>query len=183
MIKEYVNKIEQEQQLIRVIRGPWSLLAVPYISSYLCGETRLIPQPSNRLIAPLSRCVLVPKGQMNDWSPAKMSSFLPAFTVAQLRASEVSQVVKMVWTWSLSWFFFRDLSELKAEQLRLSGSILVSCSRLNSGVRLRESVSLGRPVLKDQAQQEAEEEISQKTWEAMHLQVKGDLEKKELQER
>ena len=47
----------------------------------------------------------------------------------------------------------------------------------------RESVSLGRPVLKDRAQQEAEEEISQKTWEAMHLQVKGDLEKKELQER
>ncbi|KAM6194851.1 uncharacterized protein WM294_010587 [Sarcoramphus papa] len=77
----------------------------------------------------------------------------------------------------------RDLSELKAEQLRLSGSVLVSCSRLNSAVRLRESVSLGRPVLKDQAQQEAEEEISQKTWEAMHLQVKGDLEKKELQER
>ncbi|XP_050763490.1 centrosome-associated protein CEP250-like isoform X2 [Gymnogyps californianus] len=77
----------------------------------------------------------------------------------------------------------RDLSELKAEQRRLSGSVLVSCSRLNSAVRLRESVSLGRPVLKDQAQQEAEEEISQKTWEAMHLQVKGDLEKKELQER
>ena len=175
MIIEYVNKIEQEQQLIRVIRGPWSLLAVPYISSYLCGE--------NRLIAPLSRCVLIPKCQMNDWSPTKMSSFLPAFTVAQLRASEVSQVVKLVWTWSLSWFFFRDLSELKAEQRRLSGSVLVSCSRLNSAVRLRESVSLGRPVLKDEAQQEAEEEISQKTWEAMHLQVKGDLEKKELQER
>ncbi|XP_050770536.1 centrosome-associated protein CEP250-like isoform X2 [Gymnogyps californianus] len=77
----------------------------------------------------------------------------------------------------------RDLSELKAEQLRLSGSILVSCSHLNSGVRLWESVSLGRPVLKDEAQQEAEEEMSQKTWEAMHLQVKGDLEKKELQER
>ncbi|KAM6194841.1 uncharacterized protein WM294_010576 [Sarcoramphus papa] len=118
-------------------------------------EKRLIPQPSDRLIAPLSRCVLIPKCQMNDWSPAKMSSFLPAFTVVQLRASEVSQVVKLVRT----------------------------CSRLNSAVRLRESVSLGRPVLKDQAQQEAEEEISQKTWEAMHLQVKGDLEKKELQER
>uniref|UniRef100_A0A8D0FQZ5 Rootletin-like coiled-coil domain-containing protein n=1 Tax=Strix occidentalis caurina TaxID=311401 RepID=A0A8D0FQZ5_STROC len=59
----------------------------------------------------------------------------------------------------------RDLSELKAEQMRLSGSVLVNCSRLNSGVQLWEPVSLGRPVLKDQAQQQ------------------GDLEKKELQDR
>ncbi|XP_074711315.1 centrosome-associated protein CEP250-like isoform X1 [Strix uralensis] len=77
----------------------------------------------------------------------------------------------------------RDLSELKAEQMRLSGSVLVNCSRLNSGVQLWEPVSLGRPVLKDQAQQQAEQETSQKTWEVMHLQVKGDLEKKELQDR
>ncbi|XP_074667966.1 centrosome-associated protein CEP250-like isoform X1 [Strix aluco] len=77
----------------------------------------------------------------------------------------------------------RDLSELKAEQMRLSGSVLVNCSRLNSGVQLWEPVSVGRPVLKDQAQQQAEQETSQKTWEVMHLQVKGDLEKKELQDR
>uniref|UniRef100_A0A8D0FCB3 Rootletin-like coiled-coil domain-containing protein n=1 Tax=Strix occidentalis caurina TaxID=311401 RepID=A0A8D0FCB3_STROC len=77
----------------------------------------------------------------------------------------------------------RDLSELKAEQMRLSGSILVNCSRLHSGVQLWEPVSLGRPVLKGQAQQQAEQETSQKTWEVMHLQVKGDLEKKELQDR
>ncbi|XP_075032013.1 uncharacterized protein LOC142094075 [Calonectris borealis] len=77
----------------------------------------------------------------------------------------------------------RDLSELKAEQMRLSGSILVNCSHLNSGIQLWESVTLGRPVLEDQAQQQAEQEISQKTWEAMCLQVKGDLEKKELQDR
>ncbi|NXR02763.1 CP250 protein, partial [Sagittarius serpentarius] len=77
----------------------------------------------------------------------------------------------------------RDLSELKAEQMRLSGSILVNCSRLNSSVRLWQSVTLGKPVLKYQAQPQAEQEISQKTWEAMHLQVKGDREKKELQDR
>uniref|UniRef100_A0A663NCH6 Centrosomal protein 250 n=1 Tax=Athene cunicularia TaxID=194338 RepID=A0A663NCH6_ATHCN len=77
----------------------------------------------------------------------------------------------------------RDLSELKAEQLRLSGSILVNCSRLNSGVQLWETISLGRRVLEDQAQQQAEQETSQKTWEVMHLQVNRDLEKKELQDR
>ncbi|KAM9650014.1 uncharacterized protein ACIBXB_011990 [Morphnus guianensis] len=76
----------------------------------------------------------------------------------------------------------RDLSELKAEQMRLSGSILVNCSHLNCGVRPWESVTLGRPVLKDQAQQQAEQEISQKTWAVMHLQVEGDPEKKELQD-
>ncbi|XP_075022355.1 centrosome-associated protein CEP250-like isoform X3 [Calonectris borealis] len=76
----------------------------------------------------------------------------------------------------------RDLSELKAEQMRLCGSILVNCSCLNSGVQLWESVTLGRPVLKAQAQQEAQE-LSQKTREAMYLQVKGDQEKKELQDR
>ncbi|KAM9650031.1 uncharacterized protein ACIBXB_012009 [Morphnus guianensis] len=76
-----------------------------------------------------------------------------------------------------------DLSELKAEQMRLSGSILVNCSHLNCGVRPWESVTLGRPVLKDQAQQQAEQEISQKTWAVMHLQVEGDPEKKELQDR
>ncbi|KAM9650025.1 uncharacterized protein ACIBXB_012002 [Morphnus guianensis] len=75
-----------------------------------------------------------------------------------------------------------DLSELKAEQMRLSGSILVNCSHLNCGVRPWESVTLGRPVLKDQAQQQAEQEISQKTWAVMHLQVEGDPEKKELQD-
>ncbi|XP_075022238.1 uncharacterized protein LOC142089545 isoform X2 [Calonectris borealis] len=67
--------------------------------------------------------------------------------------------------------------------MRLSGSILVNCSPLNSGIQLWESVTLGRPVLKDQAQQQVEQEISWKTWEVMCLQVKGDLEKKELQDR
>ncbi|KAK4812731.1 hypothetical protein QYF61_018280 [Mycteria americana] len=77
----------------------------------------------------------------------------------------------------------RDLSELKAEQMRLSGSVLVNCSRLHSRVQLWESVALGRPVLKDLAQQQAEQETNQKAREAMCLQAKGDLEKKELQDR
>ncbi|XP_074740422.1 centrosome-associated protein CEP250-like isoform X3 [Strix uralensis] len=67
--------------------------------------------------------------------------------------------------------------------MRRSGSVLVNCSHLNSGVQLWEPVSLGRPVLKGQAQQQAGQETSQKTWEVMPLQVKGDLEKKELQDR
>lgn len=67
--------------------------------------------------------------------------------------------------------------------MRLCGAILVNCSRLNSGIHLWESIALGRPVLKDQAQQQAEQEIRQKTQEVMCLQVKGDLEKKELQDR
>lgn len=75
------------------------------------------------------------------------------------------------------------MSELKAEQMRLSGSILVNCSRLNCGVRPWAPVTPGRPVLEDQAQQQAGEEISQKTWEVMRLQVEGDPEKKELQDR
>ncbi|XP_068275661.1 centrosome-associated protein CEP250 isoform X2 [Nyctibius grandis] len=77
----------------------------------------------------------------------------------------------------------RDLSELKAEQMRLSGSILVSCSRLNSSIQLCELVALGRPVLKDQAEQHTGQEVSQKTQEVMCFQVKEDLEKKELQDR
>ncbi|XP_040978419.1 centrosome-associated protein CEP250-like [Aquila chrysaetos chrysaetos] len=77
----------------------------------------------------------------------------------------------------------RDLSELKAEQMRLSGSILVNCSRLNSGVQLWQSFTLGKPVLKDQAQQQAGQKINQKAQEVMCLPVKGDLEKKELQDR
>ncbi|XP_077643167.1 centrosome-associated protein CEP250 isoform X6 [Lonchura striata] len=66
----------------------------------------------------------------------------------------------------------RDLSELKAEQMRLSGSILVNCSRLNSCVQLRESIPLGKPLLKDQAEQEV-----------IAFPVRCDMEKKELQDR
>ncbi|XP_053849124.1 centrosome-associated protein CEP250 [Vidua macroura] len=72
----------------------------------------------------------------------------------------------------------RDLSELKAEQMRLSGSIIVSCSRLNSCVQLRESIPLGKPVLKDQAEQQVKP-----AQEVVALQVRCDMEKKELQDR
>ncbi|XP_033375068.1 centrosome-associated protein CEP250 [Parus major] len=77
----------------------------------------------------------------------------------------------------------RDLSELKAEQMRLSGSILVSCSRLNSCVQLRESIPLGKPVQKDQAEQQVEPKINQTAEEVIALQVRWDMEKKELQDR
>ncbi|XP_056363140.1 centrosome-associated protein CEP250-like [Oenanthe melanoleuca] len=77
----------------------------------------------------------------------------------------------------------RDLSELKAEQIRLSGSILVNFSCLNSCVQLRESIPLGNPVLKDQAEQQVEPKINQTAQEVIALQVRWDMEKKELQER
>ncbi|KAM6319072.1 uncharacterized protein O3Q21_007504 [Podargus strigoides] len=76
-----------------------------------------------------------------------------------------------------------DLSELKAEQTRLCGSIRVNCSHLNAAVQLQESVTPGRPVRKDQAQWEVEQQTSQETCKVMSLQVKWDLEKKELQNR
>lgn len=84
---------------------------------------------------------------------------------------------------ALSCFLFSDLSELKAEQMRLSGSILVNFSCLNSCVQLRESIPLGNPVLKDQAEQQVEPNINQTAQEAVALQVRWDMEKKELQER
>ncbi|KAL9834856.1 centrosome-associated protein CEP250 isoform 2-T2 [Geothlypis trichas] len=77
----------------------------------------------------------------------------------------------------------RDLSELKAEQMRLSGSILVNCSRLNSCVQLRESIPLGKAVLKDQAEQQVEPKINQTAQEVIALQARCDMEKKELQDR
>ncbi|XP_077191292.1 centrosome-associated protein CEP250 isoform X2 [Paroedura picta] len=46
----------------------------------------------------------------------------------------------------------RDLSELHAEQVRLSGTILVSCFRLNSDQRSLEARRLGSPELKIQQQ-------------------------------
>ncbi|KAM6404493.1 uncharacterized protein O9250_009184 [Rhynochetos jubatus] len=73
----------------------------------------------------------------------------------------------------------RDLSELKAEQMRLSGAILVTCSCLNSGEQVCESLSLGRPV---QAEQQGEQEIRPKSLEVACSQDKGDLEE-ELQDR
>uniref|UniRef100_A0A8C8VMZ3 Centrosomal protein 250 n=1 Tax=Pelusios castaneus TaxID=367368 RepID=A0A8C8VMZ3_9SAUR len=83
----------------------------------------------------------------------------------------------------------RDLSALKADQMRLSGSILVSCFHLTSGTQHWKLNSLERSALSSQTQQlcaraqEMEEEVYQKTQEVMCLQVKGDREKEELQGR
>ncbi|KAG6921671.1 centrosomal protein 250 [Chelydra serpentina] len=83
----------------------------------------------------------------------------------------------------------RDLSALKAEQIRLSGSILVNCFHLSAGTGHWESNTLERSAPRDQTQQlcaraqELEKEEYQKTQEVMCLQVKGDIEKEELQGR
>lgn len=75
------------------------------------------------------------------------------------------------------------MSELKAEHMRLSGAVLVSCSRPTSGVQFWESLTLGRAVVKGQTEQQVEQDRNQKTQAVMCLQAKGDLEKKELQDR
>nr|XP_006111655.1 centrosome-associated protein CEP250 [Pelodiscus sinensis]XP_006111656.1 centrosome-associated protein CEP250 [Pelodiscus sinensis]XP_006111657.1 centrosome-associated protein CEP250 [Pelodiscus sinensis]XP_025041317.1 centrosome-associated protein CEP250 [Pelodiscus sinensis] len=81
----------------------------------------------------------------------------------------------------------RDLSAMKADQIKLSGSILVSCFHLSSGTQYWESNILERSALRDQTQQlcaraqEMEKEVYLKTQEVMRLQVKGDVEKEELQ--
>uniref|UniRef100_A0A8D0GY93 Rootletin-like coiled-coil domain-containing protein n=1 Tax=Sphenodon punctatus TaxID=8508 RepID=A0A8D0GY93_SPHPU len=84
----------------------------------------------------------------------------------------------------------RDLSELKAEQMKLSGSILVSCSYRSSGTQLWGTSILQSPILRDERQQqlyakgeEVEKDINRKTQEVMHLQVTSDTEKEELQAR
>lgn len=59
----------------------------------------------------------------------------------------------------------------------------MNCTRLNSCVQLRESIPQGKPVLKDQAEQQMEPKINQTGQEVIALQVRWDMEKKELQDR
>uniref|UniRef100_A0A803SSN8 Rootletin-like coiled-coil domain-containing protein n=1 Tax=Anolis carolinensis TaxID=28377 RepID=A0A803SSN8_ANOCA len=89
----------------------------------------------------------------------------------------------------------RDLSELKVEQMRLSGSILISCFQLSSDTRLLEMSNLESSVLKGSLQQQQqqlylkpektdmEKEIYQQTQAIMNLRVKGDLAREDLQSR
>ncbi|KAH0619013.1 hypothetical protein JD844_018613 [Phrynosoma platyrhinos] len=89
----------------------------------------------------------------------------------------------------------RDLSELKAEQVRLSGSILVNCFRLSSETRIWEASSLESTALKGQCQQlqqqpymkpektDMEKEIYQQAQAIVSLRVKGDLAREDLQSR
>lgn len=83
-------------------------------------------------------------------------------------------------------FFCRDLSELKAEQVKLSRSILVSCFHLSSDTQIWETNSLGKPALRDQPQQQkfyASPEKSDVEQEMCSFHVKGNLAKEDLQSR
>lgn len=86
----------------------------------------------------------------------------------------------------------RDLTELKAEHARLSGSLLTSCLRLTVGVPpSRESDGSGRLNGNEPSQlmlllaktQELEREAHERSQELIQLKSQGDLEKAELQDR
>uniref|UniRef100_A0A8D2H0P4 Rootletin-like coiled-coil domain-containing protein n=1 Tax=Urocitellus parryii TaxID=9999 RepID=A0A8D2H0P4_UROPR len=85
----------------------------------------------------------------------------------------------------------RDLTELKAEHARLSGSLLTCCLRLTVGTQSRESSGSGRADRSEPPQlllllaktQELEKEAHEKSQELIQLKSQGDLEKAELQDR
>lgn len=92
---------------------------------------------------------------------------------------------------ALSLLVLRDLTELKAEHVRLSGSLLTCCLRLTVGTQSRESDGSGRLDGNEPAQllllltktQELEKEAHERSQELIQLKSQGDLEKAELQDR
>uniref|UniRef100_A0A2K5DWW0 Centrosomal protein 250 n=1 Tax=Aotus nancymaae TaxID=37293 RepID=A0A2K5DWW0_AOTNA len=85
----------------------------------------------------------------------------------------------------------RDLTELKAEHVRLSGSLLTCCLRLTVGAQSREPDGSGRMDGREPAQlllllaktQELEKVAHERSQELIQLKSQGDLEKAELQDR
>lgn len=104
-----------------------------------------------------------------------------------------------LWPSSRPWFLrvsiflpvLRDLTELKAEHARLSGSLLTCCLRLTVRAQSRESTGSGRAEESEPAQllllvaktQALEKEAHEKSQELIQLRSQGDLEKAELQDR
>lgn len=92
---------------------------------------------------------------------------------------------------ALSLLVFRDLTELKAEHVRLSGSLLTCCLRLTVGAQSQESDGPGKPEGSEPTQlllllaktQELEKEAYERSQELIQLKSQGDLEKAELQDR
>lgn len=86
---------------------------------------------------------------------------------------------------------FRDLTELKAEHVRLSGSLLTCCLRLTLGAQSRESDGSGKLDGNEPTQlllllaktQELEKKVHERSQELIELKSRGDLEKAELQDR
>lgn len=91
-----------------------------------------------------------------------------------------------------SFLVLRDLTELKAEHVRLSGSLLTCCLRLTVGApQSRESDGSGRLNGSEPSQlmlllartQELEKEAHERSQELTQLKSQGHLEKAELQDR
>lgn len=85
----------------------------------------------------------------------------------------------------------RDLTELKAEHVRLSGSLLTCCLRLTVGARSGEPDGSGRLDGSESTQllllltktQKLEKEVHERSQELIQLKSQGDLEKAGLQDR
>lgn len=92
---------------------------------------------------------------------------------------------------SLFLLILRDLTELKAEHVKLSGSLLTCCLRLTVGAQSRESDGSGKLDGSEPTQlllllaktQELEKEAHERSQELIQLKSQGDLEKAELQDR
>lgn len=90
-----------------------------------------------------------------------------------------------------SFLVLRDLTELKAEYARLSGSLLTCCLRLTVGTHSWESTGSGKMDESEPAQllmllaktQALEKEAHERSQELLQLKSQGDLEKAELQDR
>lgn len=117
-------------------------------------------------------------------------------TVSPRPASPGSRPPPRSFPWSLlesalSLPALRDLTELKAEHVRLSGSLLTCCLRLTVGTQPRESDGPARLDGSEPAQlllllaktQELEKEAHERSQELMQLRSQGDLEQAELQDR
>lgn len=91
----------------------------------------------------------------------------------------------------LSLFVLRDLMELKAEHVKLSGSLLTCCLRLTVGTPSRDPNGSGKQNGKEPTQvllllartQELEKEAHERSQELIQLRSQGELEKAELQDR
>lgn len=92
------------------------------------------------------------------------------------------------------YFYSRDLSELKADQVRLYGSILINCFHVSSDAQFWETKNLEDSVLRCQLQErqqlgkklekiDMEKEKYQQAKAIVTLHVKGDISKEDLQSR
>lgn len=118
-------------------------------------------------------------------------SFFPDLSLRLVEPDLRSPFLDPYWSLLFSLLVFRDLTELKAEHARLSGSLLTCCLRLTVGAHPQESSGSGRMEESEPTQllllvaktQELEKEAHTKSQELIQLKSQGELEKAELQDR